>query len=145
MACAIETDGRSSPSAKKSSIKLGSFFHRLGCRAITAGRGHDLVLDQIAAHTVPRIESKGRAAKRRHARFVTRPRFTSSNHQVVKSKRSRVITLVHALTKSCTNFCWPSDDAYTSDTARSSEFDPNNRSTGVAVHFTAPVLRSRPS
>jgi len=31
-----------------------------------------------------------------------------------RSKRSRFITLLHALTKSCTNFACPSDEAYTS-------------------------------
>ena len=44
------------------------------------------------------------------------------------------------MAKSCTNFSFPSVDAYTSATARSSEFDPKIKSTGVAVHFAAPVF-----
>ena len=35
--------------------------------------------------------------------------------------------------KSCTNFFWPSALAYTSATARSTEFDPNTRSARLAV------------
>jgi translation initiation factor IF-1 len=62
-----------------------------------------------------------------------------------RSKRSRFITLAHAATKSSTNIFCPSDEAYTSATARSSAFEPNTRSTGVAVHLNAPLCRSRPS
>ena len=44
----------------------------------------------------------------RYIRFVTRiaPRSVQ-----VRSKRSSVITLVHAFTKSCTNFSRPSSEA----------------------------------
>ncbi len=73
------------------------------------------------------------------------PALTGPALAQLLSKRSRFITLFHAATKSCTNFCCPSDEAYTSATARSSAFDPNTRSTGDAVHLSAPVLRSRPS
>src|SRR5450830_231144 len=62
-----------------------------------------------------------------------------------RSKRSRFITLVHAATKSCTNFACASEPAYTSATARNWACEPNSRSTRVPVHFAAPVLRSRPS
>ena len=38
-----------------------------------------------------------------------------------------------------------SDVAKASAKARNCEFDPNAKSTRLAVHFTAPVVRSRPS
>src|SRR5690606_9094937 len=56
-----------------------------------------------------------------------------------RSKRSSVITLVQAATKSSTNFSSPSWVAYTSATARSSELEAKIRSTGVAVHFSSPL------
>ena len=62
-----------------------------------------------------------------------------------KSKRSRFITLFHAATKSTTNFSLASLHAYTSAIARNSELEPKIKSALVAVHFTAPVLRSCPS
>ena len=62
-----------------------------------------------------------------------------------KSKRSKFITFAQAFAKSRTNFSCPSAEAYTSATARSSELEPNTRSTGVAVHFAFPVARSLPS
>src|SRR5690606_10592502 len=62
-----------------------------------------------------------------------------------RSKRSRFITLVQAATKSRVNFSAAPLAAYTSATARNSELEPNTRSTGVAVHLTLPVARSRPS
>lgn len=61
-----------------------------------------------------------------------------------RSKRSRFITLVQAATKSCTSFCCPSAQAYTSARARSTELEPNTRSTRVALYFASPVLRSLP-
>ena len=45
-----------------------------------------------------------------------------------RSKRYRFITLSHAATKSHTRACCPSSHPYTSETARSSEFEPNTRS-----------------
>src|SRR6202050_5262373 len=62
-----------------------------------------------------------------------------------RSKRSRFITLLHAPTKSCTNFACASELPYTSDRARSCAFEPKIRSARVAVHRTSPLLRSRPS
>lgn len=56
-----------------------------------------------------------------------------------RSKRSRFITLVQAATKSCTSFCCPSAQAYTSASARSTELEPNTRSTRVALYFASPV------
>lgn len=56
-----------------------------------------------------------------------------------RSKRSAVITLVQAATKSSTNFFSASLDAYTSAMARSSELEPKIKSTGVAVHFNSPL------
>ena len=58
--------------------------------------------------------------------------------------RSRLITLSHAATKSRTNFFFASAQAYTSATARNSEFEPKTRSARVAVHFCFPVVRSEP-
>src|SRR5436190_18192146 len=62
-----------------------------------------------------------------------------------RSKRSRFITLVHAATKSFTNFSFESAHAYTSARARTCECEPKIRSTRVPVHLTAFDLRSRPS
>ncbi len=62
-----------------------------------------------------------------------------------RSNRSRFITLVHALTKSCTNCGCASSVAYAWESARSWEFAPNTRSTAVAVHFTSSVPRAQPS
>src|SRR5206468_13053929 len=62
-----------------------------------------------------------------------------------RSKRSRFMTLSHAATKSRTNFSFESFWAYTSERARSTEFEPKTRSTAVAVHLTSHVARSRPS
>src|SRR5690606_11507462 len=62
-----------------------------------------------------------------------------------RSRRSRFITLVQAATKSRVNFSAAPLAAYTSATARNSELEPKTRSTGVAVHLTLPVARSRPS
>ena len=61
------------------------------------------------------------------------------------SNRSRFMTLFQAATKSLTNFCCESLQAYTSAMARNCEFEPKMRSTAVAVHLASPVLRSRPS
>src|SRR5271163_72375 len=63
----------------------------------------------------------------------------------LRSKRSRFITLFHAATKSFTNFSFESEHAYTSASARSSEFDPKIRSARVPCHLTTFVFRSRPS
>ena len=52
-------------------------------------------------------------------------------HNQRRSKRSRFITLAHVFTNSPTHFSCPS--------ARNSEFNPNIKSTGFAVHLTLPV------
>src|SRR3990167_1431634 len=62
-----------------------------------------------------------------------------------RSKRSRFITFVHALTKSCTNTACASLLPYTSARARNTEFEPNTRSATVPVHLGVPLLRSTPS
>ena len=62
--------------------------------------------------------------------------------QLLRSNRSRVMTLVQALTKSSMNFSSASVAAYTSAMERSSACEPNTRSTGVPVHFRSPVVRS---
>src|SRR5215468_2426186 len=59
-------------------------------------------------------------------------------HDQTRSNRSRFITLTHAATKSFTNFSFASSLAYTSATARSSEFDPKTRSTRLPVQTTFP-------
>ncbi len=79
------------------------------------------------------------------------PRGPLSSHAAMgyayffTSKRSSPITFAQAFTKSFTNFsllsCW----AYTSAMARSCELLPKTRSTRVPVHFSSPLLRSRPS
>ena len=51
------------------------------------------------------------------------------------------MTFVQAATKSLTNFSFASSAAYTSATARSSEFEPKTRSTRLPVHLTAPLTR----
>ena len=58
-----------------------------------------------------------------------------------KSNRSSFMTLVQAATKSLANRGFASSDAYTSANARSWEFEPNTRSTAVAVCITLPVSR----
>lgn len=62
-----------------------------------------------------------------------------------RSNRSAFITLFHAATKSATNFSFASSVAYTSANARNCEFDPNTKSTRLAVHFGAPDTRSLPT
>src|SRR5262249_47710150 len=62
-----------------------------------------------------------------------------------RSTRSRFMTLSHAATKSCTKVSRASSHEYTSERARNSECEPKTRPTAVAVHFTSPVARSRPS
>src|SRR6266852_8809459 len=77
-----------------------------------------------------------------------RPRtrlFSERRVAQVTSKRSAFITLVHAATKSFTNFSFASVHAYTSAKARSCECEPKIRSTRVPVHLTWFVFRSRPS
>src|SRR3954451_7498080 len=51
-----------------------------------------------------------------------------------RSKRSRFMTLSQVATKSCTNLFLESSQAYTSARVRSTELEPNTRSTAVAVH-----------
>ncbi len=60
-----------------------------------------------------------------------------------RSKRSRVITLLQASTKSWTNFSSALSAAYTSPMARSREFAPKTRSKRVPCHSTSPVSWSR--
>lgn len=61
------------------------------------------------------------------------------------SNRSASITLAHESMKSVINFSLASSQAYTSDKARSSEFELNTRSTRLAVYMTLTVSRSLPS
>jgi hypothetical protein len=61
------------------------------------------------------------------------------------SNRSRVMTLSHALTKSCTNFALASSDAYPSTGERRCELESKTRSTAMVVQRVSPVARSRPS
>jgi hypothetical protein len=60
------------------------------------------------------------------------------------SNLSALSTLVHADTKSLTNFSFEPFSAYTSAHARNWELEPNTRSTRVPVHFWTPVARSVP-
>lgn len=62
-----------------------------------------------------------------------------------RSNRSASITFVQAATKSRTNFARLSSCAYSSAYERSTEFEPNTRSTRVAVQRTRPPARSRTS
>jgi hypothetical protein len=62
-----------------------------------------------------------------------------------RSKRSNIMTLSHAATKSRTNFSFASDAAYTSEMPRRTEFDPKTRSTAVAVREISLEPVSRPS
>ena len=55
------------------------------------------------------------------------------------------MTLSQAATKSATNCSEASSEPYTSAMARSWEFEPNTRSTAVAVQRSSPESRSRPS
>ena len=55
------------------------------------------------------------------------------------------MTLDQAAAKSRTSFSFASSQAYTSASARSSEFEPKTRSTRVPVHLTFPVARSHAS
>lgn len=64
--------------------------------------------------------------------------FTSAVSDYCKSNLSSSITLVQALAKSSTKRVLPSSAAYTSATALSSEWEPNTKSTGVAVHLSLP-------
>src|SRR2546421_6925050 len=76
---------------------------------------------------------------------AVRYHYGPANLHQARSKRSRSITLVHAATKSFTNFSFESAHAYTSAKARSCECDPKIKSTRVPVHLSSFVLRSRPS
>ncbi len=87
-----------------------------------------------------------------HVRETTAPRENKARGapsanllNQLTSNLSRSITLVQAAAKSSANFCFASSLAYTSESARSCEFDPKTRSTAVAVYFGSPVARSTPS
>ena len=99
-------------------------------------RTTDSVLGHTGRAAQPHVGTRGARDGIRHPG----PQWLTDHS---RSKRSASMTLVQAATKSWTNFSWASSLAYTSARARSCEFDPKMRSTGVAVHFRSPVARSR--
>src|SRR5579863_4698586 len=86
---------------------------------------------------LPHSETRRRPDIRQHVGIF------ADDHR--KSNRSRFITLTHAATKSCKNCSCASELPYTSASARSTELEPNTRSTRVAVHLSSPDFRSWPS
>jgi hypothetical protein len=90
------------------------------------------------AATPPPREKRRRVEGGRMVRGRSRPEHATSN-------RSSIMTLSHALTKSCTNFALASSDAYTSTGERRCELEPKTRSTAMVVQRVSPVARSRPS
>ena len=93
------------------------------------------------------IENYARLVRRKANRPVRKTTPTGrSGLQVARSNRSRFITLTHAATKSLDEFLLARPRLHRLRTAPAScACEPKTRSTRLPVHFTSPVLRSRPS
>src|SRR5690606_37671952 len=82
------------------------------------------------------VEHDGSLGDRPDATTPPQPRcggVVRATEAQTRSNRSRSMTWLHAATKSVTNLVLASSLAYTSATARSSEFEPNTRSARVPV------------